>query len=335
MAGDIEAEREDDAALTEEEAQAIVVEAATQYFDGCRARIRPFVDRTFSLRGSLGLHRRAFGLDILRAPANALASVPQVGLKLGASGARALGRHRTAEWLQSRNLLLETAVMRELRWRIVTELLRLPMQDGQRVSRTDALAEAILAHPRIARRLERAASVSGAHGADPAFRERLEVMLGEYAGTRAAASDIATALIALGTGAVTFQKATPGAFALGPLVAGAVSQQAAIASFPLGTTAGGLWYGFFPAAASPLLVAGATAALIGTASIAAAFAGVVTDPLQRHAGLHERRLNGLVNSLERSFMAREAGTFVAYDLYVARLMDLSDALLAVIRSFRT
>ena len=56
--------------------------------------------------------------------------------------------------------------------------------------------------------------------------------------------------------------------------------------------------------------------------------------MQRRLGLHERRLNGLIDGLERSFAAGEGAGFVAYDLYVARLMDLSDALLGVIRAFR-
>jgi ParB-like chromosome segregation protein Spo0J len=149
--------------------------------------------------------------------------------------------------------------MREVRWRIVADLLRLPIKDGSRESRSDALADAILAHPRVASLLGEAAAVVGTRGADPAFRASLEATLAGYTATRVAASDIATALIALGTGAVTFQKVTPGAFAFGPLLATAIAQQSAIASFPLGAAAGGAWYGVFPATASPLLVAGSTA----------------------------------------------------------------------------
>jgi hypothetical protein len=209
-----------------------------------------------------------------------------------------------------------------------------PIKDGSRESRSDALADAILAHPRIASLLDEAAAVVGARAADTTFQARLEATLAGYTATRVAASDIATALIALGTGAVTFQKLTPGAFAFGPLLATTIAHQSAIASFPLGAAAGGAWYGVFPATASPLLVAGSTAGLIGVAAIASAFAGIISDPLQRWTGLHERRLLALIDSLERSFLARDGGGFVAYDLYVARLMDLSDALLGVIRVFR-
>ena len=325
----------DAAGLDRAEADAIVAEAARAYFDGCRARIDGFVERNFSLAGSARLHRRAVGWDLLKAPANVALSLPQIGLKLGAVAARRLGRRRTADALARRNLFLDTAVARELRWRLMTDLLRLPFVDGDRVSRTDALAEAILAQPRVQAILADAGAAAAERAADPAFRERLEAALTEYTGTRAAAAEITTGLIALGTGAVAFQKATPGAIALGPVIAGSIAQGSAIASFPLGATAGGIWYGLFPAQVAPFLVAGATAGVLGVAAIATAFAGVVADPVQRALGLHHRRLGAFVDSLEQAFTRGDSRGFVAFDLYVARLMDLSDLLLGVARTLRT
>jgi hypothetical protein len=89
---------------------------------------------------------------------------------------------------------------------------------------------------------------------DAAFRERLEETLEAYAGTRVAAAEIATSLMTLGAGAITIQKVTPGVMSLGPALAAALAKPAAVASFPLGAAAGGLWYGLFPAAVSPMLV---------------------------------------------------------------------------------
>ena len=140
--------------------------------------------------------------------------------------------------------------------------------------------------------------------------------------------------VALGTGAVAFQQATPGAIALGPLIAGVLAQQAAIASFPLGAGAGAIWYGFFPATTSPVLVAGATAGLLGVAAVAASFAGVLADPALRRTGVHERRLLKMIDGLEAGFGDRDAAGFQTYDLYLARLMDLSDALVGVLRALR-
>lgn len=321
-------------AFTQDEADAILHEAAAIYFNACRDRVKPFVDSTFSLGGTLRLHRAAVGLDLLKAPANALLSIPQVALRLGGLAARAVGKRQTAAALDQRTLLLETAVMREVRWRIATDILECPVTDSARQSHKDGLAEAILAHPRVSGLVAQATEAVGARADDPGFRARLETTLTEYTGTRAAASEIATALIALGTGAAAFHQATPGAFALGPLVAGVLAQQAAIASFPLGAGAGALWYGVFPATSSPLLVAGATAGLLGVAAVATSFAGVLTDPALRLTGIHERRLLKLIDGLEAGFGDRDAAGFRTYDLYFARLMDLSDALLGVLRSLR-
>lgn len=321
-------------ALAPEAADTIVAEAARDYFAGCRDRVGPFVDANFSLAGSARLHRRAVGWDLLRAPANLALSLPQVGLKLGAAAARGLGRRAAADRLDRQNLFLQTAVARELRWRLMTELLRQPFEDGDRVARADGLAEAILAHPRMQELLEAAGAATAAHSEDPAFRDRLDAALTEYAGTRAAAAEITTGLLALGGGAMAFKQLTPGALALGPAIAASLAHGAAVASFPLGATAGGLWYGLFPAAASPALVAGATAGVMGAAALATAFAGMIADPVQRALGLHARRLHALIDALEAGFAGGDAAGFVAYDLYVARLMDLGDVLVGIARAFR-
>jgi hypothetical protein len=318
------------ASLDRSEADGIVAEAARAYFDGCRGRVDDFVERNFTLAGSARLHGHAVGWDLLKAPANVALSIPQIGLKLGAAVARRVGRTAAADALASRSLFLDTAVARELRWRLLTDLLRLPAAEGDRVSRTDALAEAILAHPRVQAILAEA----GARSSDPVFRARLETALTEYTGTRAAAAEITTGLIALGTGAVAFQKATPGAVALGPVLAGSIAHGSAVASFPFGATAGGIWYGLFPVQASPFLVAGATAGVLGVAAIATAFAGVVSDPVQRALGIHHRRLAALIDGLEQAFTQGDSQGFVAYDLYVARLMDLTDLLVGVTRTLR-
>lgn len=321
-------------AFDRDEADAIVAKAAAAYFQGCRDRIEPFVEENFSVAGSARLHRHALGWDLLKAPANVALSVPQILLRLGSGAARRLGGRAAAKTLD-RDIFLETAVARELRWRLMTGLLRLPYADGDRVSTVDGLAEAIVAQPEVQTLLVDAGRAAAARADDPGFRERLEASLAGYTGTRAAAAEITTGLIALGTGAVAFQKATPGALALGPVLAGTLAQSSAIASFPLGTAAGGLWYGIFPAQASAGLVAAATAGVMGVAAVATAFAGMISDPVQRAMGLHRRRLLRLIDGLETDFRADDPTGFVAYDLYVARLMDLGDLLIGLSRTLRT
>lgn len=148
-------------------ALAAVEHGTKDYFAGVRARIRPFVDAHFSIKGTLRLHRAALGWDIARAPLNLSLALPNVLMQVGAklAGTRA---PRLAALLRHK-LLLETRVARELEWLIHTELLRLPFRQGSRESAQDALSDAILATPQIEGRVQAALEAIGQHGDDPRF----------------------------------------------------------------------------------------------------------------------------------------------------------------------
>jgi hypothetical protein len=125
---------------------------------------------------------------------------------------------------------------------------------------------------------------------------------------------------------MALQQLTPGAITLGPALAAVLAQQSAIAAFPLGAGLGGFWYSMFPVVPPTLLVAGITGGLMVGASTVAAFAGLAADPVQRRLGLHKRRLNRLLNALERQMLRPSAPAFAVHDHYVARAIDLFDLL---------
>lgn len=311
-----------------EELRQAVIAAAQVYFDERRARIGDFTERWFSLSGSLRLHRHALGWDILRAPANIALAPVHAGSRLAALGCAALGRRRTAVWLRSRDFLLETAVMKEVRRLVITDLLELPFAEDGEVSHENALTEAILRDPEIRRLLAEA-------GAKPPAVAGLGRGVAEYTGARAAVGELTTAIATIGAGAALFQKLTPGALTLGPVIAAAMAHEAAIASFPLGSTLGSAWYSVFSApAASTSLTFGATLGLMAGASLFAAFAGVVADPAQQRLGLHRRRLHKLVNALEAQFTEGRGNGYAAREHYVARIFDVMDAASAAARSLR-
>lgn len=311
-------------------AAAIVDAAAARYFAARQAMIAPFVRKHFSLVGTLKLHRQALGLDALRAPANLFLEVPQFALQITGSVCRALGARRAGAALLNRSLLFETDVAREVVWLIKTEFLELPCRQRGRVSSRDALAEEILADARLNAWIEERLPPVGRR-ARMAFQGRLKQALSAYAGTRSATAEIATSLITLGAGAASLKQFTPGAVMLGQSLAAVLAQHAAIASFPLGVGLGSLWYGLFPATASPLLMGGLTGGLVLSTAALASFTGIVTDPLQRHFGLHQRRLRRLIDELEREFKGADGG-FIVRERYVARLLGLLDLLNTVARS---
>ncbi|MDD3444934.1 MAG: hypothetical protein PHS60_05960, partial [Zavarzinia sp.] len=121
-----------------------------------------------------------------------------------------------------------------------------------------------------------------------------------------------------------FKQVTPGLLSLGPVLAGALAQASAVASFPLGATLGGVWNSWFPATAGPALTAGVTGGLLLGASVLTAFSGVVTDPAQRALGLHQRRLYRLIDGMEHALSTGEGLDFNPRDHYIARLVDLLD-----------
>lgn len=312
-------------------AEQIVDDGVARYFNDRRARVGPFVDRNFSLRGSISLHRKAVGWDIARAPLNLMMAAPQVGLLVASGLARKLGAPRVAAELASKRLTVNTAVGQELAWRLHADLLELPYRSGDRVAAKDALAETILDDPRVIEALTPALEAIGTKGNDPALRARLEAAMTEYARTRAAATEITTALLSLSAGALALKKLTPGAMTLGPSLAAAIVQRAAVMSFPMGGALGSVWYSLFPVAPSAVLVTALTGGLLAASTVASAFAGVVADPVQRKLGLHQLRLRRMLDALERQMKDPAAPGFVVHDHYVARLLDLFDVAGALVK----
>ena len=307
-------------------ARQIVMDGFDRYLTGARERIDPFVDEHFSFSGTLKLHRHAVGWDMLRAPANVVAAVPQFGLMAGSKLARRAGWERGANWMGERQIVMETAVAQEIEWLVHTELLQLPYRRGARESTGDALTEAVFADPRIETVSRLVLEAIGRHTNDPEYRRNLERKLADYTRSREAAAEITAAIISAAVGAIAFNQMTPSVMSLGPAAAGAAAQSAAIAGFPLGTTLGGVWYGVFPASAGVATTAAVTGALALAMAPICAFAGVVADPAQRCFGVHQRRLGKLTDAIGSDLKGKGPREFEVRDHYVMRVLDFVEAL---------
>jgi hypothetical protein len=309
----------------EQLARAIVHDAARRYIASRGARVDAFVDRHFSFLGSLALHRCAIGWDLLRAPANLFLAGPALAIKLASRAAQQAGYERMAAWLARRRLLLQTDVAREIEWLVATELLEVPCARSDRAFSRDAIAETILSDPRAAER------VGALAAAEPEIRKRLAAAIESYVGSRTAAAEIMTGVLAVGLGALAVKQATPGLVTLSSALAGVMAQQAAIAAFPLGAGLGALWYSYFPASAGPDLLAATTAAVFLGGAVLAAFSGLVTDPLQRRLGLHRSRIMRLLDALEQVLCGETGQPLPMRDHYVARLVDIFDLVALALR----
>ena len=306
-------------------AERLVADGIARWADARRARADAFVARHYSLKGSLALHRHALGWDVLRTPANLSLGAVQAGANLAASVARRAGADDLARRLTRRPVFLDTDLSRAVERLVMAEFLELPHEEGGR----DSLAEAILADPRLDAALEATLAPLLPAFADPAFRARVEQAIGSYAGARAAAADMTVAIGCLAAGLAAFRQATPGVLSLTPLVASALARKAALSHLPAGVAAGlaaPVLHG-----AGPLTMLATGAGLFAAAAVGGTFAGIVADPVQARLGVHRRRLVRLVDAIEAQLAGTKDEPFVAREHYVARLLDLVDALKAVHR----
>jgi hypothetical protein len=298
------------AAIDSATASAIVEASIRTYFRKRRSRVPAFVDETFSFSGALKTHSRAFGHDLWRAPLNIAMAAPQFGLSALANGFARSGRTKTAHWLRSRELFFRTTVTEEIERRIVVNLLELPYDGPGRPSHVDALAREVLGHERLAGAFD---ALAGAWGT--AERARIEARLSEHAtaylSARAAAGEVVGATITMGAGGLFLHKFTPGFLTLGPALAEAASARIA------GTAAA---------------LAAGSAALIASV-VVSAFAGIITDPIQRALGFHHDRLIRLLDGLEEAFLGSDARLRVP-EQYAARLIDMMDVIATIVTHAR-
>ena len=308
--------------LGPEEADAAVRRAIVRYVRRRRDMAPGFVQRNFRLKGALELHRLALGRDLLRAPVNLALAGPNLVLEGAARLVERGGFVAAAGGLRRGRKVFVTDVAREIEWRLFAELLELPYAQADRKTLRDALAEEIARDPAVGALLEQLSSAS----TSPGFRAWSEQAAGRYGEARLAVGELAASLASAGIGAAAFRQWTPGALSLGPVAAQALAQQVAIAGFPLGAMAGGVWYSVFPAKASTVAVAGLTGALVLLPAMLSAFAGVAADPLQARLGLHDRRLARLLDALEDRLLGDAGPDFNPREPWVARILDLVDLL---------
>lgn len=300
--------------------------ASDDVFGSARDRVDAFLAENFSFSGTLRLHRHAIGRDLLRSPVNVTLAPLHLAARLISLLFGCIGLRRLAVWVASRDVLLRTAISRELEGRLIQNLFGFaPL--GQGVPPTaHALLEAqalllgphLLPEPREAELRARRAAAS----------------IAAYSGVRSAVAEITTAATALFLGALAFRSLTPGMVSLAPTLAEGVVREVAVHSFPLGITAGSAWYALFPAQASAAQVLLTAAALIVIGSCIATFSGLIADPLQAHLGIHRRRLLRLIDAVESDLTSSSPKPFSAREHYYARFADCIDAATAVFRSLR-
>jgi uncharacterized protein DUF6635 len=312
-------------------AEIAVNRAIKKYIDSRKDKIPGFVKKHFSFPGALALNRKAIGSDLYKAPLNVIWLPPYTVLKASSALLKKVGFQRVSSRIENMPIGFTTDVQKEVTWLIFTELLEIPYFQGKRKSNKNVLLQEILDQPEISSFFATALSKIYWKSRNPEFRFALEKNLLEYSKSRTAAADLAGSLISLSAGATVFHKMTPGALSAGGALAAAIAQQTAISNFVFGPTLGSLYYGFFPASTSVALVTVSTGTILAGLAIMSSFSGIITDPIQYRLGIHGRRLNRLIDSIEKELKGMDNSGFKIRDQYIARIFDLFDLIMKAAR----
>jgi hypothetical protein len=323
--------------ISEDEKQVIsraVAQGARDYFTARRQRVVPFVENHYSLKGALQINRKAIGKDLLRAPANLLWAMPYLGIHVSSLLLRKARLRNFGDWLANVPPGFRTRVQQEIEWLVRTELFELPYEQADRKSEQDALLSAIMAQPELSQMVVGYLEQINQLSDKPEFQARLTQQLAAYTDTRISAADLACGVVTLSAGAMMFKQLTPGAMSTGSVLATAIAQQSAISHFVFGSSLGSIYYSVFPVSASLGLLAATTGGVLAALGVLSAFSGVVTDPLQKQFGIHQRRLFKLIDALEAQFIEDSRKSFYPKDHYIARVFDFLDVLKTASMSLR-
>lgn len=314
--------------LSREQKDALIAEAVDagirEYLSQRRDKVDSFVDAHFDFKGAWKLNRKAFGYDILRAPANLAWTPVQFLLKGAGKGAAKVGWQGFSDKMDALPTGIRTDIERQVEWLTYSEFLELPLEQEQRTCEKNALLECILAQPQLrpvfAESLEKLAALAS----DEAGKASLTDNLARYVDSRKVAAELSAIVVGAAAGYSANQSFNLGAMGLGNTLATTLAYHSAVSSFAMGNTLGGLYYAVVPVTVSKtalVLSTGGAAAVLG---MVAAFAGVVADPLQKHLGLHHKKLHRLVDCLEVQLKEGDEQTLPAREAYIARVLDISD-----------
>jgi hypothetical protein len=306
--------------------------AIDSYIKKRREKVPAFVKKHFSFTGALRLNRKVLSSDLYKTPLNVFWAMPYTGLKVSSLLIKKIGFKRIPSYMNRLPVGFETNLQKEINWLIFTELLELPYAQDKRKSQKDALAEEIFNQPEISSLFIHELSVIKLKSKDQRFRDALERNLRDYSGSRIATSELAGSIISLSAGAGMFGKMTPGAMTFGGGLASAIAQYTAISNFILGPTLGGIYYSIFPATASMGLLVASTGTVLAALALVTSFSGIITDPIQSKLGLHQKRLNRLIDSLDKELRGMGDSGLHFKERYIARIFDLLDLFRAAART---
>lgn len=258
--------------------QAVKLQAALnsidKYFSDRRLQVDSFVEKHFSMNGTLAIHRRTVGFDLVRHVFNAYFAVPCLAVKRTVSWFETLGMDRVAHFLNLVPSGLRTDYQKEVERLVARELFEIP--DGKSQTHNELQS---LFSPQVLRSL-------------------IQPDLLAYSSRRSGITEMAGSAVTLLAAYYWFHNTSLGPFEMGRKLASMRAHKKAVKGFILGKKIGSIFYKTFPIAPSKGEVMMATALVVFILSALTLLTVVLSDPVQHRMGIHRTQLLKLLDSIE-------------------------------------
>lgn len=295
------------------------------HFTDCQSRIPHFTRQHFRYPGCWQTNRHAIGLDLLRAPLNLIWAPIYVLLQVVLLLLRLSGLSRAGQWATQLPGGLTTQVQKHINQLIRTDLLNVKsLQHSISHKLFEELQSELHCAPTT--------PPSSTHTPQEvlALEHKIEMIVSDALEqlmlARTASADISNTLFSTFLGAVAFKKFTPGSIGIGFLLATYWASTQAKKNFFLGEHIGHIYYSIVPPSPSLYTISIGIFMVMLILAVIASLSGLLTDPLQTHLRLHQRRLRKMLKQLEHDMIRNSRGSFRPLDPYIARILELLDAL---------
>ncbi|MDG0817651.1 DUF6635 family protein [Bdellovibrio svalbardensis] len=258
-------------------------ECIERYVETRRAQIDSFIHRHFSVEETFQIQKKSFLVDLFLNPLNALWSIPYLSLKKASETLDKMGYSQFTLAFDRIPSGIKTGYQKEIERLLSTE-----------VFSCESLIKDIEDHPLLGQYFtsEQLSATS------IKIRKELQGEIEKYSSSQAMISDLSSSLLTLGIGWIFFGDKTLGVLGLGDKIAQKMAHDKAASGFFLGKRLGSTFYHAFPPHPSRSQVLGATLVVGLFLTALSLFTSIMSDPLRKQLGLHNKRLNVLADSLE-------------------------------------
>lgn len=269
------------------------------YFASRRHQVDTFVDQHFSIPGTLEIHRRTLGFDLVRHVLNAYFAVPCMAVKKAVSWLETLGMDRLAQLLNLLPSGLRTDYQKEVEHLVGRDLLQLPLGKYRGEIEVNALLDEMKKDPILKSWLEKQGGAELQELFSPrVLQSQLKPDLLAYSSRRAGITEMAGSIVTLLAAYKWFHNSSLGAFEMGRRIAGEHARNKAVSHFFLGRKVGSVFYQAFPVAPTKSEIMIATAIVVVALSALTLITVVLSDPVQHRMGIHRKQILKLLDSLE-------------------------------------